>query len=114
MEEPEAADMTQEFPVTGTEFAPVLGLPHNVTGSCLAGCDDSQHSPTQHPILQTGKPVCKSLSWPRSPSEGRHIADGAEWRLTGSELKPWTVGYPIPWEIPGLQLLLGEQSSFRL
>lgn len=31
-----------------------------------------------------------------SPSKGPHTPDGAEWRLIGSEMKPWVWGLPIP------------------
>lgn len=44
--EPGAADMTWGFPVTGTEFVPVLGLPHKVTAALQSAMTASspQHS----------------------------------------------------------------------
>lgn len=33
------------------------------------------------------------MGWPCTPSQGLHFPDGTEWKLTGSELRPWAVGF---------------------
>lgn len=88
--------MTQGLHVTGIEFVPVLGLPSKVTAA-LQSVTDNQLFP-HSTCFADRETVWRSTSWPCSPSKGPHIPDGAEWKLTSSELKlrlcvlPQTVG----------------------
>lgn len=77
--------MTQGLHVTGIEFVPVLGLPSKVTAA-LQSVTDNQLFP-HSTCFADRETVWRSTSWPCSPSKGPHIPDGAEWKLTSSELK---------------------------